>query len=63
MTQAILDGMRWLGLDWDEGPYHQADGAERHRADALRLLAAGHAYRCFCTPEQLQARRAAAARR
>jgi glutamyl-tRNA synthetase len=36
MTQAILDGMTWLGLDWDEGPFHQADGLERHRADALR---------------------------
>jgi glutamyl-tRNA synthetase len=60
MTQAILDGMRWLGLDWDEGPYHQADGFERHRADVDRLLEGGLAYRCFCTPEELQARRDAA---
>jgi glutamyl-tRNA synthetase len=60
MTRAILDGMRWLGLDWDEGPFHQADNAEQHRADAQRLLASGAAYRCFCTPEQLEARRAAA---
>jgi glutamyl-tRNA synthetase len=59
MTQAILDGMRWLGLDWDEGPLHQADGVARHRDDALRLLASGHAYRCFCTVEQLDAKRAA----
>ena len=57
MTQAILDGMRWLGLDWDEGPYHQADGFERHRAEAERLLDRGLAYRCFCTPEELQAKR------
>ena len=57
MTRAILDGMTWLGLDWDEGPYHQADGFERHRRDALRLLDSGAAYRCFCTPEELQARR------
>ncbi len=57
MTQAILDGMRWLGLEWDEGPFHQADGFERHREQALRLLANGSAYRCFCTPEELQARR------
>jgi glutamyl-tRNA synthetase len=58
MTDAILEGMTWLGLDWDEGPLHQADGLERHREDALRLLRAGHAYRCFCTPEQLAERRA-----
>jgi glutamyl-tRNA synthetase len=60
MTEAILDGMSWLGLDWDEGPYHQADGLERHRADALRMLSTGHAYRCFCTAEELDARRSAA---
>ena len=59
MTAAILEGMEWLGLDWDEGPHHQADGFERHRADALRLLEDGAAYRCFCTPDELQARRAA----
>jgi len=59
MTAAILDGMQWLGLDWDEGPFHQADGLERHRDDTIRLLDAGAAYRCFCTPEELQARRAA----
>jgi glutamyl-tRNA synthetase len=60
MTQAILDGMRWLGLEWDEGPHHQADGLARHRADVLRILGEGKAYRCFCTPEELQARREAA---
>jgi glutamyl-tRNA synthetase len=57
MTQAILDGMRWLGLDWDEGPVHQADGLERHRADARRLLENGSAYRCFCTVAELEERR------
>jgi glutamyl-tRNA synthetase len=56
-TRTILDGMAWLGLDWDEGPVHQADGLARHRADAERLLAQGAAYRCFCTPEELAARR------
>lgn len=60
MTQAILDGMTWLGLDWDEGPYHQADGFDRHRADVARLVEAGAAYRCFCSAEELQARREAA---
>ena len=59
MTQAILDGMTWLGLDWDEGPVHQADGLQRHRTDALRLLENGRAYRCFCTAADLDARRAA----
>jgi glutamyl-tRNA synthetase len=59
MTRAILDGMSWLGLEWDEGPVHQADGIDRHRADALRMLERGEAYRCFCTPEELDARRAA----
>jgi glutamyl-tRNA synthetase len=58
MVQAILDGMEWLGLHPDEGPVHQADGLERHRHDALRLLEEGRAYRCFCTPEALEAKRA-----
>jgi glutamyl-tRNA synthetase len=58
-TRTILDGMTWLGLGWDEGPVHQADGLARHQADAAALLAAGRAYRCFCTAEELQARREA----
>ncbi|MEJ2339223.1 MAG: glutamate--tRNA ligase [Gemmatimonadales bacterium] len=48
MTRSILDSMAWLGLDFDEGPLHQADGLERHRSDAFRLLESGAAYRCFC---------------
>lgn len=56
-TRTILEGMTWLGLTWDEGPVHQADGLARHRADAERMLAAGNAYRCFCTPEHLAAER------
>jgi glutamyl-tRNA synthetase len=43
-TRVILDGMAWLGLTWDEGPLFQAEGLERHRADAQRLLAEGKAY-------------------
>jgi glutamyl-tRNA synthetase len=58
MTDAILDSMKWLGLEWDEGPFHQADGVEQHKSDAYRLLQEGKAYRCFCTPEQVEARRA-----
>ena len=56
-TRTILEGMTWLGLTWDEGPFHQADGFARHKADAERLLAGGKAYRCFCTPEELAAKR------
>ncbi|HET6233241.1 MAG TPA: glutamate--tRNA ligase family protein, partial [Longimicrobiaceae bacterium] len=59
-TRTILEGMTWLGLTWDEGPFHQADGFARHQADARRLLADGKAYRCFCTAEELNAARAAA---
>jgi glutamyl-tRNA synthetase len=59
-TQVILEGLRWLGITWDEGPYFQGAYADRHRADAERLLAEGKAYRCFCTREELEQRRAAA---
>ncbi len=62
MTEAILDGLQWLELHWDEGPYHQADGFERHKQDALRMLEQGRAYRCFCTQEEVEARKAAAPR-
>jgi len=50
MTAAILDGLQWLGLAWDEGPYHQADALVEHRAAAERLVREGRAYRCFCPP-------------
>jgi glutamyl-tRNA synthetase len=60
MTAAILDGMKWLGLDWDEGPFHQADGFDAHRAAAFRLLEEGLAYRCFLSADELQRRRAEA---
>ena len=52
-TKAILGALRWLGLDWDEGPTFQSDGVDRHRADARRLLKAGLAYRDFTTAEEL----------
>ena len=52
--------MRWLGLDWDEGPFFQTARMELYRATAQRLVAGGHAYYCFCTKEQLEKRRAAA---
>lgn len=58
-TQVILDGLTWLGVTWDEGPYFQGANGDRHRTDAERLLAGGRAYRCFCTREELDAQRAA----
>ncbi len=60
LTAAIVDGMTWLGLDWDEGPFFQAEGLKRHQRDALALLEAGAAYRCFCTPEDVDRRRVVA---
>jgi glutamyl-tRNA synthetase len=58
-TEAILEALRWLGLDWDEGPFFQSDGVDRHRADAHALLKTGRAYRDFTTAAELaQAREA-----
>jgi glutamyl-tRNA synthetase len=70
MVEGILDGMRWLGLDWDEGPgiggpcapYFQSGRLDRYRAMADRLVAGGHAYYCYCAPEELKAKRDAAER-
>jgi glutamyl-tRNA synthetase len=59
-TKVILDGLTWLGISWDEGPFFQGEYAARHQADAERLLAEGKAYRCFCTREELDAQRAQA---
>jgi glutamyl-tRNA synthetase len=59
-TAAIVDSMRWLGLDWDEGPFFQSERGALYREHAERLLAGGHAYRCVCTPELLEQQRQAA---
>jgi glutamyl-tRNA synthetase len=56
-VQAILDSMRWLGLTWDEGPFYQTERMNLYRREAERLLATGKAYRCICTPEELDRRR------
>ncbi|HEX5413624.1 MAG TPA: glutamate--tRNA ligase [Terriglobia bacterium] len=61
LTKAILDSLEWLGLNWDEGPFHQSDRLDRYRALAADLQQTGHAYPCFCTPEELQAKRSLAA--
>ncbi len=67
-VDAIYEGMRWLGLDWDEGPevgghygpYFQSERRDLYRAEVDRLLEADAAYPCFCTPEDLRAQRDAA---
>ncbi|MDZ7641185.1 MAG: glutamate--tRNA ligase [Desulfurivibrio sp.] len=59
--QGIIDGLEWLGVDWDEGPYFQSEYSAEHLAAAQQLLAAGEAYKCFCSKEELEARREAAA--
>ena len=61
--QAILDGLDWLGLEWDGPPVFQSARAERHAEVALALLGAGNAYRCYCSPEELAAMREKARKR
>ena len=68
MVTGILDGLRWLGLTWDEGPetggphapYFQSERLDQYRAAAARLIESGHAYYCFCPPERLRQEREAA---
>lgn len=55
--EAILDGLRWAGLDWDEGPHRQSDRLDLYRQKAMELLDRGQAYWCVCTPEELEVRR------
>lgn len=69
--QPILDGFRWLGMDWDEGPdvdgphapYYQSQRQDKYQAAVERLLASGHAYRDYARPEEIQAARQAAEKR
>ncbi len=56
----IIDGLNWLGITWDEGPYFQSDHIKEHIATAHQLISARHAYKCFCTKEELEAKRQAA---
>ena len=56
-TRAIFEGLEWLGLAWDEAVVHQGANLAQHRGDAQRLLERGAAYRCFCTPDEIEARR------
>lgn len=57
MVEGILVGLRWLGIDWDEGPYFQSQRMDLYREAARRLVESGHAYYCFCTKEELEQRR------
>ncbi|MCX8044015.1 MAG: glutamate--tRNA ligase [Desulfobacterota bacterium] len=59
----ILDGLRWLGITWDEGPYFQSHFIAEHQKAAQQLLERGHAYKCFCTKEELEAKRDEALRK
>ena len=56
-TKAILDAMAWLGLNWDEGPYFQAQRVQLHRDMVQKLIKENKAYYCTCTPEELEAKR------
>lgn len=55
--QAIIEGMKWVGLDWDEGPFRQTERMELYRSHAMQLLEKGQAYWCVCKAEELEARR------
>src|SRR6185369_6704872 len=65
MVTGILEGLRWLGLDWDEGPeiggphapYFQSERLERYRAAAAQLVAEGRAYYCYCSADRLREER------
>ncbi|HZF15365.1 MAG TPA: glutamate--tRNA ligase [Steroidobacteraceae bacterium] len=57
--QVILDGMKWVGLPHDEGPFYQTKRFDRYKEVIDQFLRAGHAYRCYCTKEELDAMRAA----
>ncbi len=56
-VDAIMESLRWLGLDWDEGPYFQSQRLHLYRESADRLLEGGYAYLCYCSPERLEAMR------
>jgi nondiscriminating glutamyl-tRNA synthetase len=53
----IDESLRWLGLDWEEGPIRQSERLDIYKEEAAKLLASGKAYRCYCTPEEIEAER------
>jgi glutamyl-tRNA synthetase len=52
LVEGIIDGLKWLGVDWDEGPYYQSQRTDLYRAAAKKLLANGSAFLCYCPPER-----------
>lgn len=60
MVDGILQGLQWLGIHWDEGPYYQTQRMDLYRVAARNLIESGAAYFCFCSKEELERRRAAA---
>ena len=56
-VQAIIDGMQWLGLQHDEGPFYQMQRMDRYREVIAQMLAQGSAYHCYCSPEEVEAMR------
>jgi glutamyl-tRNA synthetase len=61
-VQAIFDGLRWLRIDWDEGPFFQSQRSELYRSAVEELVRRGGAYRCYCTTQELDRKREAALR-
>jgi glutamyl-tRNA synthetase len=59
-TEGIISGLEWLGITWDEGPYFQSEYSADHKAAAEQLITEGHAYKCFCSKEELDSKREAA---
>lgn len=55
--ESIIEALKWLGLNWDEGPFRQTDRMEIYKKYAYKLLEEGKAYRCYCSPEELEERR------
>jgi glutamyl/glutaminyl-tRNA synthetase len=53
-VQAFMEDLRWLGLDWDEGPYNQSERTQFYRDALQRLIASGHAYPCYCSRKEVQ---------
>lgn len=56
-VRSIVEGMEWLRLDWDEGPFHQIERFDLYRSHVEKLLAEGKAYKCYCTPGELEERK------
>jgi glutamyl-tRNA synthetase len=56
-TEAIIESLRWLGLDWDEGPYFQSQRSQFYHGALEKLLSSGNAYYCYCSPEELEKKR------